>query len=155
MLKRTSFQYTLFFFLLRISIFCFLLFIISEIGFSQTQSYRTVNLKVVVDEEYRSQTTWRLNIKRLIISSSEDFEKYFGIKFRIKTIDNWLSDNARESTFELLNDLIKQAHNNLAVIFYYQKKYDLAWKYLKNAEDLGIKIHPDFKKEVCNKIKKK
>ncbi len=48
-----------------------------------------------------------------------------------------------------------QAYNNLAVILFYQKKYALAWKYLKKVEDTGAEVHPEFKKEVLSKLKKK
>jgi tetratricopeptide (TPR) repeat protein len=46
-----------------------------------------------------------------------------------------------------------QAHNNLAVIFYYQKKYEKSWEHLKKAKDLGLKVHPDFKKVLLKKLK--
>ncbi|MQY57733.1 tetratricopeptide repeat protein [bacterium] len=50
---------------------------------------------------------------------------------------------------------VAQAYNNLAVISFYQKKYDLAFEYLKKAEDLGMNVHPDFKKEVLRRKKEK
>jgi len=47
-----------------------------------------------------------------------------------------------------------QAHNNLAVIFYHQKNYEKSWEHIKKAENLGLKAHPDFKKELLKKLKK-
>ncbi|MFC2161954.1 tetratricopeptide repeat protein [Acidobacteriota bacterium] len=44
-------------------------------------------------------------------------------------------------------------HNNLSVIYFHQSKYSLAWDYLKRAESLGFKIHPDFKKELIEKLR--
>jgi tetratricopeptide (TPR) repeat protein len=43
------------------------------------------------------------------------------------------------------------AYNNLAVVSFYQKNYELARKYLKKAEDLGFKVHAKFKKELLKK----
>ena len=48
-----------------------------------------------------------------------------------------------------------QVLNNLAVVFFYEKEYTLAWEYLKKAEDLGYKVHPEFKKAVLRKHRKK
>lgn len=36
------------------------------------------------------------------------------------------------------------AHNNLAVIYYLTKKYDLAWKHMRLAEENGAKVNPKF-----------
>ena len=36
------------------------------------------------------------------------------------------------------------AHNNLAVIYYLTKQYDLAWKHLRLAQKLGAKVNPKF-----------
>ncbi len=108
MSKKPSYLPMPLFLLKRLLILSSLIFIIFEIGLSQSQSLRTVNIKVAVDEEYRSRKMWRFEIKRLITDSSKDFEKYFGIRFRIKKFDNWFSDNSKESTLELLNDLRKK-----------------------------------------------
>ena len=47
-----------------------------------------------------------------------------------------------------------QAHNNLAVIFYHQKNYEKSWEHLKKTENLGLEVHPDFKKELRKKLRK-
>jgi len=52
-----------------------------------------------------------------------------------------------------INPRYAQAYNNLAVISFYQKKYSLAYEYLKRTEALGFKVHPDFKKEVFRMLK--
>ncbi|MGD8537793.1 MAG: tetratricopeptide repeat protein [Candidatus Aminicenantes bacterium] len=36
------------------------------------------------------------------------------------------------------------AHNNLAVIYYLTKQYDIAWKHLRLAEENGAKVNPKF-----------
>ena len=46
-----------------------------------------------------------------------------------------------------------KAYNNLAFIFFAQKKFPLAWAYLKNAERLGFEVHPDFKNELIRSLK--
>ncbi|MEA3420080.1 MAG: hypothetical protein U9Q97_00195 [Acidobacteriota bacterium] len=45
--------------------------------------------------------------------------------------------------------------NILAVAFFYEKNYALSWEYLKKAEDLGYNVHPEFKKAVLEKHRKK
>ena len=87
------------------SIFFFIAFLIFGIGFSKNQNIRTVDLKIAVDEEFRSNKMWRLEIKRLIIDASQDFETRFDIRFRIKSFVFWFSDNSRSSMLGLLNDL--------------------------------------------------
>jgi tetratricopeptide (TPR) repeat protein len=52
-----------------------------------------------------------------------------------------------------INPNFAQAYNNVAVVYFYQEKYDLAWEYIKKAENLGLKVHPEFKKEVLKRLK--
>ena len=92
----------------RIFTLFFLLLFIFLIGFAQDQSIRNVDLKIAFDEEFRSRNGWRLEIKRLIRDSSVDFEKRFGLRFRIKSYEPWFSDYTRKSLFGLLNDLRKK-----------------------------------------------
>jgi tetratricopeptide (TPR) repeat protein len=47
-----------------------------------------------------------------------------------------------------------QVHNNLAVIFFYREEYQKAWDYLIKAEELGLTVHADFKKNLQVKMKK-
>ena len=54
-----------------------------------------------------------------------------------------------------INPGFARAYHNLAVVFLSQKKYDLAWENLKKAEDLGLKINPDLKKEILKKLKQR
>jgi tetratricopeptide (TPR) repeat protein len=53
------------------------------------------------------------------------------------------------------NPKFANALNNLAVVCFNLKKYDSALKYLKEAESLGLKVNPDFKRELTEKIRKK
>lgn len=41
-------------------------------------------------------------------------------------------------------------HNNLAVVFYFLKKYPLALRHLKEAERFGFPVNPEFKKSVLD-----
>jgi len=69
---------------------------------------------------------------------------------------NLLSDSALHYKRVIeINSGYAQAYNNLAVISFYQKKYSQAYEYLKKAEALGFKVHPDFKKEVLRMLKEK
>jgi tetratricopeptide (TPR) repeat protein len=50
------------------------------------------------------------------------------------------------------NPLFARAHNNLALIFFYQKDYPQAWAHLKTAEKLGAQVHTGFKEELKKKL---
>jgi tetratricopeptide (TPR) repeat protein len=41
-----------------------------------------------------------------------------------------------------------EAHNNLAVIYFYRKDYPKAWEQLHAAEKAGIRINPQFREEL-------
>ena len=41
-----------------------------------------------------------------------------------------------------------EAHNNLAVIYFYRKDYPKAWEHLHAAEKAGIRINPQFREEL-------
>jgi len=85
----------------------FFIFIFNS-SYLPAQSLRTVKIKIAPDEEFRNEETWPMLIRRLVKDSSSDFEKHFGIRFEINAFDAWLSDNSRETTLELLNDLRKK-----------------------------------------------
>jgi tetratricopeptide (TPR) repeat protein len=48
-----------------------------------------------------------------------------------------------------------RVYNNLAVIFFYREEYRKAWDYLVKAEELGMTVHADFKKNLREKLKKR
>jgi len=54
-----------------------------------------------------------------------------------------------------IDNHLKDAHNNLAVVYFHQEKYQLAWEHLQRAEQLGLKPHPDFIKRLKSKLKSK
>lgn len=93
---------------LRIFIFSSLLFLVYGAGLPQDQPVRIVNLKIVVDEEFRIIPTWRSDINWLIRRASEEFEKRFSISLRMDLLDGWISDNAHNTVYGLLNDLRKK-----------------------------------------------
>jgi len=82
----------------------------AKFGYGQTQPLRTVSLKVAADEEFRmkNRLTWRSDIQQLVRYVSKDFEKHFGLRFKIGTIDHWVSDVAQDTMLGLLNDLRKK-----------------------------------------------
>jgi hypothetical protein len=45
------------------------------------------------------------------------------------------------------------AHYNLAVGFYQLKKYDLAWKHIKIAQELGAEVSEDQLNAIKSKLK--
>ena len=76
---------------------------------------RVVYVKAVADEEYRGgrflffsyETNWKQDIKEMIDGASQDFEKEFGIRFVIKEIGEWKSDNRIKENEPLLCELIR------------------------------------------------
>jgi hypothetical protein len=67
---------------------------------------RTINLKVVADEELKCGCeSWCFYLKTLIRAVSKDFEERFGIRFSVKKVGGWMSDNSRQTSYDLLNDL--------------------------------------------------
>jgi len=62
--------------------------------FSANQKIRSVKLKIVIDEEFRRNKNWRLDVSQLIRKASQSFEFKFGIRFEIKAISFWQSDNS-------------------------------------------------------------
>lgn len=39
-------------------------------------------------------------------------------------------------------DVSGKVYNNLAVLYYFEKEYDLAIQYCERADELGYKVHP-------------
>jgi len=97
-----------FLFVVKTFIFILLLFSLLYPVLSRNQPIRIINLKIAADEELRMKLTWRIDIKKLIKTVSEDFDRHFGIRFHIKRFENWTSDNSKHTTFDLLNDLRKK-----------------------------------------------
>ena len=89
-------------------IFLFLTVVTHKIVFPEHLSTRTINIKIAVDGEFGSMENWPLEIKRIVRDSSKNFENNFGIKFKIKSLESWSSDDSLNSMFELLNDLIRK-----------------------------------------------
>lgn len=83
----------------------FLLFIAPVSALNRT--LRTIRIKALVDEEYRQDKDWRMDITRSISNVSKKFERLHGIRFDIKQTEIWLSDNSKNSIYELLDQLKK------------------------------------------------
>lgn len=67
---------------------------------------RIIDLKVAADEEFRSSCDdWCFYLKTLLRAASRDFEEHFGIRFRVKQVGSWVSDNSRQSPYGLINNL--------------------------------------------------
>lgn len=84
---------------------CFLLLIVSKSVLAQKQQIRTVDVKIAVDEGYRSRQGWLSEIKSMLAHSSREFEKRFGIKFQIKNFEPWNPSGSHNSMSKLLEDL--------------------------------------------------
>jgi len=75
-----------------------LIFSVLNIGLPQKDPVRIINLKIAADEEVRANLTWKSDIKKLVRAVSRDFERHFGIQFKIKKCEDWTSDNSNSST---------------------------------------------------------
>ena len=53
-----------------------------------------------------------------------------------------------------IDETIGDAHYQLAVGYYHLKVYDLAWKHIKTAEELGVKVPADQVKAIKSRLKK-
>lgn len=42
-------------------------------------------------------------------------------------------------------------HNNVAVLYFRMEEYHKSWEHVKKAESLGVKVHPDFVRELKSK----
>lgn len=62
--------------------------------FPANQKIRSVKLKIAADEEFRRNKNWRVDVSRLVGKASKSFAGKFGIRFEIKSISFWQSDNS-------------------------------------------------------------
>ncbi|MDH5466260.1 MAG: tetratricopeptide repeat protein [Candidatus Aminicenantes bacterium] len=97
-----------------------------NIGLPQKDPVRIINLKIATDEEVRASLTWKSDIKKLVKAVSKDFDRHFGIQFKIKRCESWTSDNANSTTFDLLNDLRKKVlHDDCDIVVGFTAQDDI------------------------------
>lgn len=81
---------------------------------------RIVKVRVVADEEFRKRSDWVEEIEESFKRSSAFYEELFGIKFEVKQIGEWVSDNDTKNIQILLrqlSDKIGRDDNDLVVGF--------------------------------------
>ncbi|MBZ0108344.1 MAG: tetratricopeptide repeat protein [Candidatus Scalindua rubra] len=69
---------------------------------------RIVKVKAVADEEFRKSPNWVEEIEESFKRSSAFYEEQFGIKFELKQIGEWISDNNTKNIQKLLRQLKDQ-----------------------------------------------
>lgn len=60
--------------------------LIFTVGVRQVHPLRTVNIKLVVDEDFRSHAHWEQIADHIINASSQEFERQLRIRFKVKVI---------------------------------------------------------------------
>ena len=89
----------------------FYILLVSLPGLSKGQKpipTRTIKLKAVIDENYRRRSAHVFEIKRLVASATNFFEKNFGLIIQIHQLEYWHSDNTKGSLDDLMVDLYKK-----------------------------------------------
>lgn len=88
----------------------FLLILFISIGWSQTQSKRTVSVKIAADCDLNNSDTFRMDVRKLISNSCRDFKRDFGIIYKIEEFVYWNPEAHPASMYCHLNDLRRKVH---------------------------------------------
>lgn len=88
----------------------FLLILFVSSGLSQTQSKRTVFIKIAVDHDLKNIDTLRRDVRRLVSESCRDFKKEFGIIHKTEDFVYWNPEAHLPSMNCYLNDLRRKVH---------------------------------------------
>lgn len=73
--------------------------------YSQALSPRTINVKVVADENFRTRDSWMEDTCKIIRDSFFQFDKRFGIHLKIKDCVYWKPEGSKKPIPYFLNDL--------------------------------------------------
>jgi hypothetical protein len=108
--------------------FIALFFFVSILGpghlFSQI---REISVKVLADEELRKEPGWKILTENCLSQVSSEFERLFGIRFRVKEFEDWTSNDAARSVETLAEELDAQAdkgRSDILLAFTAQKNLD-------------------------------
>ena len=71
----------------------------------QTQSKRTVSIKIAADRDLNNSDTFRMDVRKLVSNSCRDFKRHFGIIFEIADFVYWKPDAHPPSLSCSLNEL--------------------------------------------------
>ncbi len=111
-------------FLIFIAIFFFASFLGPGRLFSQT---REISVKVLADEELREEPGWKDLTESCLSQVSSEFERLFGIRFRVIEFEDWTSNDRARSLETLAEELDARADKGRADIllaFTAQKNLD-------------------------------
>ena len=75
------------------------------------------------------------------------YETLGNIFMQTKDYDRAMANYAKAVS---INPYLASAHHNLALIYFFSKQYDLAVKHYNTAIALGLKVNPEFQKEIEN-----
>jgi hypothetical protein len=70
-----------------------------------TGAQRTIRLRIALDEEFRRGSNLVFEVKKIVATSSQFFEKHFGLSLKIQEIVPWHSDNTKWTLEELFDNL--------------------------------------------------
>ncbi len=73
----------------------------------ENESPRVISLKIAADLDLRSNSEWKMNVRRLVGECSRVFEGRFGIEFDIEETGYWRPSNSARSIWDSLNDLME------------------------------------------------
>ncbi len=76
----------------------------------QIRSQRTVNIKLVIDEDFRRYSQWEKIANNIINASSQEFERQLGIRFKIKAIQPVKTGYLFAAVDERYNQMLKEAN---------------------------------------------
>lgn len=87
-----------------------IIFIVGAVPALLRSSVRTVSVKLIADEEFRTTGRawpgdWSHDLRRELAAISAEFEERFGLRFAIAATGGWMSDNRRHSLPGLIGDL--------------------------------------------------
>ncbi|GAX62899.1 hypothetical protein SCALIN_C45_0057 [Candidatus Scalindua japonica] len=88
-----------------VSVISFFIAFCAVLGYAGNNNIRVINVKVVADEEFRASDEWVDVIVESFKRTSAFYEEQFGIKFNLKLIGEWISDNNSFNIQSLLEEL--------------------------------------------------
>ena len=88
--------------------FFFLVILCIPIALSQTQSKRTVYIKIAADRDLNNLDTLRMDVRRLVSNSYRHFKRHFGIIYKIEDFVYWNPEAHPPSLKCYLHDLRKK-----------------------------------------------
>ena len=65
----------------------------AAVGHAQAVEMREITVAIAADEEFRSRSNWRELLKNRLAAVSDFYEREFAIRWKVVSINEWVSDN--------------------------------------------------------------